>query len=344
MGRRAKLLVKFAVTALLFWVVFSAVDVSRMSALLGRAQPGWLALSLGLVFVMIALDGLAFCVVMRTLGHRVSFGASLLYSLVGWFFSNIAPSTLGGDIFRTVQMQRLGAPIGTTLRSVLTMRIMSFAALIAVILAGLPIALAIVRNDVERATLVFIAACGVAVLLAAYGSSRLVPRLRGAMRGSLLRRTTMLAEDFWRVHHAGWDTVWCWALASAQHVVRVVVLAALAASLHLGIPVTTLFALVPAALLVAMIPISFGSWGLREAAFVVFLGGAGVAPEAALSLSIAFGLLRVVVGGIGGLTWLAVGRDSYGFELDVGSDNSTSASSKDAGIGSASTASTLPRR
>lgn len=325
MDGRTKLLIKCAVTALLFWLIAEKVDLAGMSALLRKAQPFWLAISLGLVFVMTVFDALAFCMIMRIFGHRVRLGPSFLYSLVSWFFSNLAPSTLGGDIFRTVQMQRLGAPLGTALRSVLASRLMSFAALVPVILLGLPIALSLVGNAVERLTLVLIAGSGVAALLLAYAGFRLVPRLAGLAGGALSGRILALAEDFRRVNHAGANTVSCWSLAAAQHVARIAVLAALAASLQLGIPFATLFALTPAALLVAMIPISLGSWGLREAAFVVFLGGAGIAPEAALSLSIAFGLLRVAMGGLGGLAWLAADRNRYGFELDVGADGSENA-------------------
>lgn len=320
MNGRAKLLIKCAITALLFWLIAQKVDLAGMSALLGKAQPFWLAAALGLVVVMTIFDALAFCMMMRIFGHRVRLAPSLLYSLVSWFFSNLAPSTLGGDIFRTVQMQRLGAPLGTALRSVLAARLMSFAALVPVILLGLPLALHLVDNAVERLTLMLIAGGGVTALLMAYAGFRLVPRLARLAGSSLSGRILMLAEDFRRVNHSGTDTLSFWLLAAAQHIMRVGVLAALAASLQLGIPFTTLFALAPAALLVAMVPISLGSWGLREAAFVVFLGGAGIAPEAALSLSIVFGLLRVAMGGVGGLVWLAADRSRYGFELDVGVD------------------------
>jgi uncharacterized membrane protein YbhN (UPF0104 family) len=320
MNRRAKLLIKCAVTAFLFWLVVHNVDVASLSALLDKARPAWLAVSLALVLAMTALDALAFCIVMRILGHRVRLGTSFLYSFVSWFFSNLAPSTLGGDIFRTMQMQRLGAPLGTALRSVLTARMLSFAALVPVILLGLPIALNVVDNDAERMALMLIAALGSAALLAAYCSFLVIPRLRGLVLGPLASRIAALAVDFRQVNHAGWNTIWCWVIASGQHATRVAVLAALAASLDLGIPFATLFALLPAALLVAMIPISLGSWGLREAAFVVFLGGASIVPEAALSLSIAFGLLRVAVGGLAGLTWLLTDRKRYGIELDVNTD------------------------
>ena len=320
MDRRTKLLVKCAVTAFLCWLIAGKVDLSSTSALLGKARPGWLAMSLVLPIVMTVLDALGFSMIMRILGHRVSLSTSFLYSLVSWFFSNLAPSTLGGDVFRTVQMQRLGAPLGTAFRSVMAARMMSFATLIPIILLGLPIALNVVDEDTERTTLILIAASCAAALPAAYGTFLLAPRLAGLVGGSLSSRIAALADDFRQVNQAGWNTVACWVLGAAQHVARVCVLAALAAALQLGIPFATLFALVPAALLVAMIPISLGSWGLREAAFVVFLGGAGIAPEAALSLSISFGLLRVALGVLGGLTWLVADRNRYGFELDIGTN------------------------
>jgi hypothetical protein len=102
-----------------------------------------------------------------------------------------------------------------------------------------------------------------------------------------------------------------WSAALGQHLLRVATLACLAAGLGLGIPFAVLFALAPAALLMAMLPISFGGWGVRELSFVYLLGAAGISAEAALSLSIAFGLLRVIIGAMGGLTWLLVNDDHF---------------------------------
>ena len=47
------------------------------------------------------------------------------------------------------------------------------------------------------------------------------------------------------------------------------------AGLKLDIPILTLFAFTPAALLITMLPISLGGWGVRELTFVYFLGTAG---------------------------------------------------------------------
>ena len=59
------------------------------------------------------------------------------------------------------------------------------------------------------------------------------------------------------------------------------------------------------------LPVSFGGWGVRELTFIYFLGTAGVSAEAALSLSVAYGLLRIFVGAIGGVTWVLIGEEHF---------------------------------
>lgn len=53
--------------------------------------------------------------------------------------------------------------------------------------------------------------------------------------------------------------------------------------------------------------VSNGGWGLREGLMVVALGLAGVPPDAALSVSILFGLAMIVAGLPGGVLWLSAG-------------------------------------
>ena len=60
-----------------------------------------------------------------------------------------------------------------------------------------------------------------------------------------------------------------------------------------------------------MLPLSFGGWGVREAALVYFLQATGASGEAALTLSIAFGLLRLVLGALGGIAWVLVDKDRF---------------------------------
>jgi uncharacterized membrane protein YbhN (UPF0104 family) len=249
--------------------------------------------------------------VMRIFGRRVPLGTALLYSLVGWFFSNVAPSTVGGDIFRGVQLSRVGTPVGAAVRVILSIRLLSLATLVVVMFAGFPIAVGLVeeRRDVLvlAGTLSVASAATVAVLLL----TRFGLRSSALERWRFFEKLKNASTSFRALLVPSAHVTGAWFAALAQHLIRVGVLAALAAALGSGIPVATLFALTPAALLVAMVPVSIGGWGVRELTFVYFLGIAGVSAEAALSLSVAFGLLRIFVGAIGGVTWAFLNEDHF---------------------------------
>ena len=136
-------------------------------------------------------------------------------------------------------------------------------------------------------------------------------------RWALFRKFEAASEEFRRLLVPSLENAVSWASALVQHLLRVLILACLAAGLDMDITLASLFALTPAALLVAMVPVSLGGWGVRELTFVYFLGLAGVGAEAALALSIVFGLVRLVVGAVGGLAWLAV-NDGH-FRVDASS-------------------------
>ena len=311
-GRRpsVKLAIKSLVTALLLWAAFRSVDLDAISKRLSGTDPAWSAIAVLLTGFIIVADAMLLSAVLRMFGRRAPFGTALLYSFVGWFFSNVAPSTIGGDIFRGVQLSRVGTPVGAAVRVILSQRLLSFTNLVAVMLAGFPLALrfAHVRWDILMLTAIVVVPCGALVILILVAH---FPRSRRLEQWSIFRKFYTLSSDFQKLLLPSHRTFGAWLAALSQHLLRVAILASLAMALGLNIDIATLFAFTPAALLVAMVPISFGGWGVREVSFVYLLGIAGVGAEAALSLSIAFGLLRTMVGAFGGLAWVVLHDDHY---------------------------------
>ena len=312
MGRgAAKLAVKCAVTMLLLWLAFRTVDVRTVSALLLGLDLRWATAALVLTGLLILSDAMLLGAVMRIFGRRVQRGTAFLYSLVGWFFSNVAPSTVGGDIFRGVQLSRVGMPVGTALQVIVSIRLLSLATLVVVMIAGFPIVVGLVEERRDILLLAFIvgvasAAAAAILLLAQFGW-----RSSALEQWRFFEKLKSASSGFRALLVPGTHAAGAWLAALVQHLLRVGVLAALAAALGTGIPVATLFALTPAALLVAMVPMSIGGWGVRELTFVYFLGTAGVSAESALSLSVAFGLLRMFVGAIGGMAWVLLNEDHF---------------------------------
>ena len=310
-----KIAIKCLVTTLLLWVAFRTVDIAAVASLLSSLNPWWALVALLLTGLIILFDATLLSSVIRLFSRRMPFGTAMLYSVVGWFFSNVAPSTVGGDIFRGVQLSRVGMPVGTAVRIILAVRVLSFITLVGVIAAGLPIALGLLKEPRDELLMITLLASGLGVIAALFVLAHIRLRVPRLERWAFFQKLLTVAGDFRLLLTPSHGIASAWAAALAQHLLRVGVLAALATGLGLDIPVATLFAFATAALLMAMVPISFGGWGIREIAFVYLLGAAGVSAEAALSLSIAFGLLRVLMGVIGGLAWV-VANDGH-FHVDA---------------------------
>lgn len=306
-----KLAVKCLLTLLLLWVAFRSVDVGSVSKLLVGLSPFWAAGALFLTGLIIATDAMLLSAVLRMFGRSVPFVTALLYSLVGWFFSNVAPSTVGGDVFRGVQLSRVGVPVGQSVRLIIAIRLLSFTTLVAVMLVGFPIALRLADDPSVAALLGTVLACGALAIVILFLLACGIVRLRSLNHIQIVGKFLTVANDFRILLMPSRPAAVAWLAALTQHLMRIGILAALAAGLKLDIPILTLFAFTPAALLITMLPISLGGWGVRELTFVYFLGTAGVSSEAAVSLSIVFGLLRVVVGAIGGVTWSLINDNHF---------------------------------
>lgn len=310
-GRAVKLLAKALVTALLLTVAFRMVNVVAVSQLISRLSVWWAAAALGLTGLIILSDAVLLDRMMRAFERRILFGTAMLYSFVGWFFSNVAPSTVGGDVFRGVQLSRLGMSRGAAARLVVAIRVLSFTTLVLVMWIGFPIALRWLSAPRDVLFLDSVVVAGAAAVCGFFAFAHLFQRFPKTEKWKFSRKFETIAGDFRMLLVPTQPITIAWCSALVQHLLRIGTLACLAAGLSLGIPFAVLFALTPAALLVAMLPVSFGGWGVRELSFVYLLGAAGISAESALSLSIAFGLLRVIVGVIGGLTWLVANDDHF---------------------------------
>ncbi len=310
-----KFLTKLGVAAALLAYIASRVDISAALDLMAAADLSLLVVAMVVSFAIVFADGAFWTASMSIVGCRIAFRPAVVFSLVGWFFANLAPSTVGSDLFRAAQMRLAGVSVEKSVRLVAAARLMSFASLLAVIGAGLPFALSLAMPAAEKVALVAVFGGALAAFIAFALSGPSLVRLLGRFSGGKTRLVAALSDDtralLLRASPASWFYL------TAQHLLRVAGVAAVAAALGVTVDLVTLFALTPAALLVAMIPVSIGGWGVREASLVHFLGFAGVVPSAALAISIVYGLTRIVIGAVGGVVWVIARRDAYEMAIDA---------------------------
>lgn len=308
-------LLKIIVTLVLLAVLLARVDMSAVGenvSAIGFRTAAACVLTIVALSFLVALRWHLILVAMQS-GLHLSECWRLV--MIGLFFNQTLPSGIGGDAVRVWLMVRRGERLRTSLLSVATDRIFALAA----VLACLIVALCLVNNRTVLLLILSLSTAGVGCFLALFSFNatlewmvRRWPQLAGARAKAptSLLRGLGLARDLSRTV---WGVSSNWSagppvllLSIINQIVLGLVIYLIARALGSTIGLVDTLILFPPAMLLSMMPISFGGWGVREAAIVWLFGSVGVPPETALGISILFGLITTAAGLPGGLLWLVV--------------------------------------
>jgi hypothetical protein len=95
------LLIKATASIVFFMVLVSFVQGRELLAVFSHINLFYFTLSFMMVPVMLFTSCLKWKILLDAGGHRVSFFRLISIYLVGYFFSNLLPSTVGGDVVRS---------------------------------------------------------------------------------------------------------------------------------------------------------------------------------------------------------------------------------------------------
>ncbi len=306
-------LLKLLVAAGLIALIASKVDLGLAANEVGRA--GLLA-----CLFVIAANLLQFVVlgwrwhmILVASGINIGFRAACRIVLVGTFFNQCLPTSLGGDAVRILALRQTNIPLKEATNSVLVDRLSGIAALVLLLLGGLPWLFAW-----APATPMFFGACLVtaifiAVLTVYFLGDRILALFPFLARFNATRVVSEASAYARRIAFGGPSSLTILALALLVALSTVGIVAGLAAILNAPLTLFQAVVLIPPIIAATMLPLSFGGWGTREVAMVAGLGIAGVAPATALAMSFLLGILLLISSLPGGFLWL-IGRDQYGRE------------------------------
>jgi len=306
---RAQLLLKIlASAALVSWLAYATDRQTLTDALLGVD----VARALLAVLVLLALIGVQawrWTFVAHALDISLPLGPAWVMTQIGAFFSQVLPTSIGGDAMRVWRLHRRDVRAGIALASVFLDRMAALVATLVTVTLGLPWLLAWMDNDGLRAgilTVVFGGASGVALVL--FGDRiALVSRLaRRTLLARLLDLPALARQVFLRPRAA----VPAFALSMLMQGGVALSVWLLAWATHVDLRWTEALLLVPVVILLSMLPITIAGWGVREGAMVVLLGTVGVSSEEALAISVLFGVAVAIAALPGGLLWLVTGGSS----------------------------------
>ena len=293
----AKILVSVALLA----AVVAASDLGAVRALLVRLDPGHALLAVVLLAGIALVSGLRWCLVGRAIGAPLPLRDCVSLMLVGTFFTQVLPTSIGGDAVRILLAGRHGLPYGRAFSGVMLERASGLLALVLMVAGGTLWLGARIDPPLLRLTLL----ASLPALLAALGllcSLDLLALPRPLAR--LARPFFALAADARRVMLAPMVSLVLLSLSAVAQLLTVAAVFVLAHGLGLALDFAAALAVVPAIVLITFVPLSFAGWGLREGASAVMLAFVGIAAEQAVAVSVLLGLGSLAAGLPGCLLWL----------------------------------------
>lgn len=314
---------KAAASLLFLGLVLFRVEWKGLAGVLRGMDAAYVAASILLSFGLVACSCWKWWVLLVLLRHRVSFFTLYRWYFVGYFFSNFLPSNVGGDLARAALSGRRIRSHSASLVAIFAERVTGMVVLLLAAALSPFLRPGLIRHPTLAVPAA--AACGLLAGLAVLPAlvraarrngpgSRLVHFLRRAFRAnrpgrpaawfdaslSALESFSERASSLFRLlrsdPRAFWPVAGLTLLFYALTVLNVMV-----AGRAFGVwpDATGVLATLPAALMVASLPIALGSLGLAEGAYVHYFGLIGLSGELTLAMGLLLRLKILLLGLVG---------------------------------------------
>lgn len=281
-------------------VLISRLHLSGLLPAKHHSAVAFLVVALVVTLTGIILSALRWQRVLAALELPTRVRTAINLYLAGLFVGNFLPSTVGGDVVRISRLARINGertgPFASVVLERLTgwlvLPIITLAALLAnpgLLHLGHATRLAIA---VSLATLFLLAA-----MTALAGHPRLGGRLAQREGWARFVGAVHLGLDRFRRRPAAAIEVLAVAFAYQLAVALAAYLAAGALDLDVGW--TAILAFMPVVAIVQVLPLTIGGLGLREGAFILFLGPLGVSTSQAIALGLLVYFLNLAVSLLG---------------------------------------------
>ena len=293
---------KILVSAALLYFSLRKVDLAELVARIDVSSLGWIVLAVAVTFLQIFVGVLRWREISAECGAPLPAGQAMRFNVIGTFFNQTLPSSIGGDAVRLWLVARSGHGWRAATYSIFVDRAIGLIALAVLIVASLPWSYRLITDPHGRSALLlvdFAALAGGAGFL-----------ILGRLPWPWLKR-------WWATHHLYACSVIAnrvifsrdhgpklAVLSLLAHVLTVVIAWCVVQSIAAPVLFGQIFQLIPPVMLITMMPISIAGWGVREATMGLAFGYAGLAANEGVNVSLLFGAVYFAVGAFGGLVWI----------------------------------------
>lgn len=296
------LVIKIAISATLLYLALRKIDLGDLWSRLNSGQAGWLVLAVAVAILQIFLAAVRWRKVTAACDAPLTLAQAARFNMIGAFFNQVLPSSIGGDAMRLWLVKNTGAGWRNATYSVFIDRAIGLIALAVLVVASLPWSYRLINDPQGRIALTLVDSLAL-----------------GAGAGFLLlsRIPLPFLKRWWLTHHPyncsvianrlllNWrSSSTTMALSLSIHMLSPVIAFCVAQSIRAPITFDQILLLVPPVVLITLLPIAIAGWGVRETAMMIAFGYAQLPQSDGINISLLFGAVTFFVGLIGGLVWI----------------------------------------
>ncbi len=301
-GLRRLLQIAFSVAAVV--LIARHVDLRQAGGALAAANLGWVFAAIAIYLVGQVMSAYRWYLIGRSVGLTQTFTPYLRFYFIAMFFMFFGPSTLGGDVVRSLYLAEGGGRRARAFNSVIFDRLNGLVILIAIGAAAFLLFPRYRALAPEFALMFYVTVSfGIALFVGWLLAPRLV-RLFLPAEHRIRRFVEVDLGPFWSDHRM------LLAVSTVSfffHLVQVAGQLTVSLALGLSVPVSYICVFHPLVSAIASIPISLSGIGLREGGYLYFLTRIGVDEPSAVAYGVLWFLVIVANSVIGGIVFLANG-------------------------------------
>ena len=299
---------QIAVTLGVLYIVFrDPVRRTQMAEALGQADKWWIVIGVAVGSLTYLTGAIRFRVLLRVQGIFLPWGRVFGIFMVGLFFNLFGLGATGGDVVKIFYVLREAGEKKTAAAfTVLMDRVIGLVALVLMAVGFVSFRYRWLTQTPGTAALVtafsivLAAAMGTIVAAVFLAWTGLAERLPARLPGRA--RIIELVEVFQNFGRDGRSLIFALLLSFVAHSAMFFTFYAAGRSLHAGVKLIDLAALMPIVNTIVSLPISVSGVGVREKLFEELLGGlCGVPPSLAVLISVigfSIGIFYCLLGGV----------------------------------------------
>ncbi|MEW6103675.1 MAG: lysylphosphatidylglycerol synthase transmembrane domain-containing protein [bacterium] len=309
-----KRIIQIIVSIGLMTIILYQADLKEIGRIIKTANIPLIILSPFILFLTVFINSLKLKMLLSIQGICLSFYKTFCYQIIGAFFSNFLPGTIGGDVFQTYILKKKGFSGTKSAVAIMTTRFTEFIGMTTFFLIFLYLGYKILTlsliNYLAKIIffiLVFIFLFSICYWQIVRHSHRFHPVIGNAI--CKMHNAILLYS-----HH---KSQFVFSLALSFITTFIWILTPYILSLSLGMKVSFFyfFIFIPLVYLISSIPISINGIGLREGTYTFLFYLVGVNKNIALSLGLLVSSLELFKALVGGFIYLvykkALSIDSY---------------------------------